>query len=496
MRSVRLAGRNDFDEWRAAARRLLLEAVPPDEVVWLDPATPQDLFVTEDALEQVTERKVGVVPQRFIDWAEAGICHTDPERFALLYRLLWRLQKDKGLMEARSDPDVGRLDRRVSAVRRDAHKLKAFLRFKSVADDSGLERFVAWFEPEHYVLERVAPFFVRRFTGMMWAIVTPYRSVFWDGESLEFGPGGHKADVPTEDAMEGAWKAYFASIFNPARLKVAMMKSEMPVKYWRNLPEAELIPSLIRGAKAAEAEMIERQASIPPSRHVRRVERQEEPVPEGTIRSLAEARKAIDQCRRCPLHEMATQPAFGEGPDDAEVMFVGEQPGDQEDLVGKPFVGPAGKVFDAVLAEAGVDRERAYVTNAVKHFKFVPRGKKRLHQRPNAGEVKACKFWLDLERELIKPKLIVALGATAVASLAGGSTTLGSVRGKVTELADGTRMFATVHPSYLLRMPDRAEAERERTRFVEDLREVGRLMSGLADQGESSAVARGRRSKT
>lgn len=473
MRSVRLAARNDFEEWRAAARRLLLDAVPPDEVVWLDPATPQDLFVTEDVLEQVTERKVGVVPQRFIDWAEAGICHSDPERFALLYRLLWRLQKDKGLMEARSDPDVGRLDRRVSAVRRDAQRLKAFVRFKSIADASGLERFVAWFEPEHYVLERVAPFFVRRFTGMMWAIVTPYRSVFWDGESLEFGPGGHKADVPAEDAMEGAWKSYFASIFNPARLKMAMTKSEMSVKYWRNLPEAELIPSLVRGAKAAEAEMIERQASIPSSRHVRHVE---EVVPEVEITSLTAAREAIDECRRCPLYEMATQAVFGEGPAHAQVMFVGEQPGEQEDLAGKPFVGPAGKVFDAAMAEAGVDRERAYVTNAVKHFKFVPRGKKRLHQRPNMGEVKACKFWLDLEREFVKPKLIVALGATAVASLAGSGTTLSSVRGKVTELADGTRMFAMVHPSYLLRMPDRAEAERERARFVADLREVRRLM--------------------
>lgn len=477
MRSVRLAALNDFDEWRAAARRLLLEAVPPDEVVWRDPTTPEDLFVTEQALEQVTERKVGVVPQRFIDWAEAGICHSDPERFALLYRLLWRLQKDRGLMEARSDPDVGRLDRRVSAVRRDAHKLKAFLRFKAVADASGLERFAAWFEPEHYVLEQVAPFFVRRFTGMMWAIVTPYRSVCWDGDRLEFGPGGHRADVPAEDAMEEAWKGYFASIFNPARLKVAMMRSEMPVKYWRNLPEAELIPTLIRGAKAAEAEMIERQASMPPSRHVRYAERQaEDAVPEAAITSLRAAREAIDQCRRCLLYEMATQPVFGEGPDHADVMFVGEQPGDQEDLAGKPFVGPAGKVFDAAMAEAGMERERAYVTNAVKHFKFVPRGKKRLHQRPNMGEVKACKFWLDLERDFVKPKLIVALGATAVASLAGSSTTLSSVRGKVTELADGTRMFATVHPSYLLRIPDRVEAERERERFVNDLREVGRLL--------------------
>ncbi|MDB5542241.1 MAG: uracil-DNA glycosylase [Devosia sp.] len=479
MRTVHLRSRNDFDEWRAVARRLLLDVVRPEDVVWVDPAMPHDLFGAEESVEEVTGRKVGKVPQRFMDWAEAGICHSDPERFGLLYRLLWRLQKDRDLMEVRSDPDVGKLDRRVSAVRRDAHKMKAFVRFKSVADDSGLERFVAWFEPDHFVLERVAPFFVRRFTGMIWGIVTPYRSAFWDGETLEFGDGGHKDDVPADDALEPVWKSYFSSIFNPARLKVKMMKTEMPVKYWRNLPEAEVIGSLIRGAKAAEEAMIERQASIPSSKHVRRMERQAEETPVAvSFDSLAEVKAVVDECRRCPLYEMATQAVFGEGPAQAEVMFVGEQPGDQEDLAGKPFVGPAGKVFDAAMAEAGLERERAYVTNAVKHFKFVPRGKKRLHQRPNAGEVKACKFWLNLEREFVKPKLIAAMGATAVSSLAGSGTTLSSVRGRVTELEDGTRMYATVHPSYLLRIPDRAEAERERARFVEDLRAVKGLMEG------------------
>jgi DNA polymerase len=477
MRTVHLSSLNDFGEWRAVARRLLLEVVPPDEIIWIDPGSPHDLFGAEESVEQVTGRKVGTVPQRFIDWAEAGICHSDPERFGLLYRLLWRLQKDKDLMDVRSDPDVGKLDRRVSAVRRDAHKMKAFVRFKSIVDDSGLERFVAWFEPEHFVLERTAPFFARRFTGMMWAIVTPYRSAFWDGETLEFGNGGRKEDVPADDALEPVWKSYFASIFNPARLKVSMMKSEMPVKYWRNLPEAELIPSLIRGAKAAEEEMIERMATLPPSRHVRQMERAEpDAMPAETFETLADVKAGVDACRRCPLFEMATQAVMGQGPADAEIMFVGEQPGDQEDLAGKPFVGPAGKVFDAAMEEVGIDRERAYVTNAVKHFKFVPRGKKRLHQRPNAGEVKACSFWLRLERELVKPKLIVAMGATAVSSLAGSSATLGAVRSKVTMLADGTRMYATVHPSYLLRIPDREEAARERERFVEDLRAIKTLM--------------------
>jgi len=476
MRTVHLSALNDFDEWRAVARRLLLEVVPPDEIIWVDPGSPHDLFGAEESVEQVTGRKVGTVPQRFIDWAETGICHSDPERFGLLYRLLWRLQKDKELMNLRSDPDVGKLDRRVQAVRREVHKMKAFVRFKSITDDSGLERFVAWFEPEHFIVERVAPFFARRFTGMMWGIVTPYRSAFWDGEVLEFSEGGRKEDVPPDDALEPVWKSYFASIFNPARLKVAMMKSEMPVRYWRNLPEAELIPSLIRGAKAAEEEMIERMATRPPSRHLRQMERAEPEMPVETFETLPEVKAGVDACRRCPLYEMATQAVMGQGPADAEIMFVGEQPGDQEDLAGKPFVGPAGKVFDAAMAEAELPRERAYVTNAVKHFKFTPKGKKRIHQRPNAGEVKACSFWLGLERELVKPKLIVAMGATAVSSLAGSSVTLGSVRGRVTMLEDGTRMYATVHPSYLLRIPDREEAARERERFVADLRAIKTLM--------------------
>lgn len=477
MRTIGLTSVNDFAEWRAAARQLLLEGVRPEEVVWADPAAPADLFGGEaPSAPVVTERKVGTVPQRFIDWAEAGICHSDPERFGLLYRLLWRLQKDKGLMEVRSDPDVAKLDRRVSAVRRDAHKMKAFVRFKAIEEDGG-ERFVAWFEPEHFVLERVAPFFVRRFTGMEWGVVTPYRSVFWNDAELEFGPGGRREDVPADDALEGVWKRYFASIFNPARLKVQMMKSEMPVKYWRNLPEAELIPELIRGAKAAETAMIEKMASLPPSRHVRQMQRAEPEAVLESFTTLGEVKAGLDACRRCPLYEMATQAVMGQGPADAELMFVGEQPGDQEDLAGLPFVGPAGKVLDKAMEEAGLDRERAYVTNAVKHFKFVPRGKRRLHQKPNAGEVRACSFWLGLERELVKPKLIVAMGATAVASLAGSGMTLNAARGRVTMLEDGTRMYATVHPSYLLRIPDREAAAAERERFVEDLRRVRALVA-------------------
>ncbi|MDB5563271.1 MAG: Phage polymerase-related protein [Hyphomicrobiales bacterium] len=198
------------------------------------------------------------------------------------------------------------------------------------------------------------------------------------------------------------------------------------------------------------------------------------------IKSLAEAAIAVQGCTRCSLYQFATQAVFGEGPAEASMMFVGEQPGDQEDLAGKPFVGPAGKVFDQALAAAGIDRDRVYVTNAVKHFKFQPRGKKRLHQRPNGGEIRACRFWLDLERAFVKPLVTVAMGATAVQSLLGSSATITSLRGAPTQLEDGSWVMVTIHPSYLLRMTDRGDVAAEREKFEGDLRAAKALEGKLA----------------
>lgn len=471
MQTVSLQSLNDFDEWRGHARDLLRAGIKPETLNWQEPAAAPGLFdAAPQPLPGGGSRPAGVVPPAFIELARTVLCNNDPSRFGLLYRTLWRLQRERHLLEVASDPDVVRLKKLNAAVRRDSHKMKAFVRFKSIVDESGPERFAAWFEPDHYVLEMTAPFFERRFTGMMWAIITPYRSAYWDGEALAFGEGGSKGDVPAKDAVEDHWKTYFASIFNPARLKVAMMKSEMAVKYWRNLPEAELIAPLIRGAREAEQAMIERTASQPPSHHLKRVERQEtENKRQSEIVGLADARAAVQGCQRCPLYEHATQAVFGEGPENADIMFVGEQPGDQEDLAGKPFVGPAGKVFDAAVEKVGIDRSRVYVTNAVKHFKFEPRGKKRIHQRPDAGEVMACKFWLNLERELVKPRIIVALGATAATSLLGKTASISRLRGAPIAMADGTALFVTNHPSYLLRIPDRDLAAVERVKFEDDL---------------------------
>jgi len=177
-------------------------------------------------------------------------------------------------------------------------------------------------------------------------------------------------------------------------------------------------------------------------------------------------------CQACDLYRNATQTVFGEGPSDAPVMFVGEQPGDKEDIVGRPFVGPAGQLFDKLLAEAGIDRARCYVTNAVKHFKNEPRGKIRLHKKPTMGEVTACRWWLDQERALVKPRLIVALGATAAQSLLGRTVTVSKIRGERINMDDGSQMTVTVHPSYLLRIPDEAGKRAETGRFLADLRAI------------------------
>jgi uracil-DNA glycosylase family protein len=230
--------------------------------------------------------------------------------------------------------------------------------------------------------------------------------------------------------------------------------------------------------------MIARMQSTPAPHHAK-VRAKHWPVPKtpdisddgADAKSIAQARKAARHCRRCPLWKNATQTVFGEGPETARIVFVGEQPGDQEDIAGKPFVGPAGKVFDDILDEADLDRTITYVTNAVKHFKFEPRGKRRIHSKPNAGEVQACRWWLDKELSLIKPDLVVALGATAAQSLLGKPVPVTKMRGEVIEREDDLRVFLTVHPSFILRIRDAEDKQAERERFLKDMRAVKKLVA-------------------
>ena len=199
--------------------------------------------------------------------------------------------------------------------------------------------------------------------------------------------------------------------------------------------------------------------------------------PDRALREIAGEAKG---CTRCPLYRNSTQTVFGEGPADAHLMIVGEQPGDQEDLAGRPFVGPAGQLFDAALVDAGIDRSATYVTNAVKHFKFERRGKRRIHSKPDAGEIEACRWWIDQERALIRPQVTVALGATAARSLTGKTLTISRAREAPLTLADGSECWVTVHPSFLLRIPERDRRAEERAKFVDDLQRIKARAAELA----------------
>jgi uracil-DNA glycosylase family protein len=201
--------------------------------------------------------------------------------------------------------------------------------------------------------------------------------------------------------------------------------------------------------------------------------------------SLKRVRAEAMSCRRCPLYAHATQTVFGEGPVPCAVMLVGEQPGDREDIEGHPFVGPAGRMLDKALAAAGLDRTAVYLTNAVKHFKNEPRGKRRLHKRPTAGEIDACKWWLDKELALVQPRTIVALGASAARSIVGRPVGIEAVRGRPLPSDDGRSLFVTIHPSLLLRMPDRASREAAFDRFVADLA----LVAAAAERRSVGALA-------
>jgi DNA polymerase len=469
MTVARLASETDFAGWRAAARRLRAEAVAPDRVVWtVDGAGlfPGELPAAEPGGCGFT------VPREFVELAERVVLHRSDERFGLLYRLLWRLQEEPQLMHIRSDPDVARAHDLARAVDRAAHKMKAFVRFRQATDADGAERYIAWFEPAHRVTEAVAPFFVRRFANMRFSILTPDVCVHWDTEQLAFSPGADPADAPSEDALEDYWRTYYASIFNPARLKVAAMKREMPQRYWRNLPEAGLIPQLIAQAETRTADMVARAPTEPSRRVVRAAHRASRDAPfDGQApTTLTEIEAGVQMCRRCDLWRDATQGVPGEGPGRAKLMLVGEQPGDQEDLAGQPFVGPAGQMLDKALAAAGVPRTETFVTNAVKHFKHELRGKRRLHKTPSAGEVTACRWWLDAERRIVRPRVIVALGATAVVSVFGKPLPIARARQHAHQLPDQAQGVVTYHPSYLLRVPDAEAKAKAYALFVEDLK--------------------------
>lgn len=475
MKQVRIEP--DFESWRDAARLLLASAAPPDRVMFVEKGLENALLpglVEQAATKPDCSPVAGPgVPRRFLRLAQCCACHADPQRWAVLYRLLWRLTHgEPQLLEVAVDDDVHHALMMEKQVRFDGHKMKAFVRFRRVADEQG-DRFIAWHRSEHRVLRGTAPFFVRRFAAMRWSILTPFDSAHWDGKALTFGPGIDRSGAPDDDALEEMWRTYYASIFNPARLKLRAMRKEMPQRYWSTMPETQLIPQLLLDAPARARRMV--------AQHDERFEGAAAHFPRGGGNfTLPQLREAAKTCRGCDLYCNATQTVFGEGPENALAAVVAEQPGDNEDLAGRPFVGPAGQVFDDALRAVGIDRRQLYVSGAVKHFKFELRGKRRIHARPNARQIQACRPWIEAELRIVRPPVLVLMGSTAAQSLIGRHFKITRDRGRFFESAWSPATIATYHPSALLRIPDPQRLDEARAQFISDLRQVAARLAERA----------------
>ncbi|MCW2248459.1 DNA polymerase [Azospirillum fermentarium] len=268
MPEITLAHPADVDGWRTAARRLLAHGVPPVSVTWTVAGEQPALFAGDpaDTLPADTPATAVRVPRRFVELADLALCHSDPERFALLYGLLWRVNRgEREVLNDPADPLVRRVESLERAVRREIHHMHAFVRFRQVETPEAGEDgpYVAWFEPAHPVVEAAVPFFVRRFTAMRWSILTPLRCAHWDGTDMSFSPGVQRSAAPDGDALDDLWRTYYAATFNPARVNPAVLQTNMPKRYWENLPEAALIPELVKGAADRTRRMVDAAPTAP-----------------------------------------------------------------------------------------------------------------------------------------------------------------------------------------------------------------------------------------
>ena len=483
MRQVVLADGADLAEWREAARALLAEGVPPEAVLWdsgmqgdlLGAPPPSQAGASEVAADVGTQAPDATarVPREFLELAGLVIAHADPQRHARLYRLLWRIAKGgRALLRMVTDPDVAWAGDAAKAVRREKHKMKAFVRFREVADAQG-PVYVAWFEPEHDVLPQVAPFFMRRFAGMRWSILTPTRSAHWDGEALHAGEGARRADAPDGDALEELWRVYYASIFNPARLKVGAMVKEMPVRYWKNMPETALIPGLIRDAGARMQAMVDAAPTVP---------RKAIPAPDLPARpaaattAIGEVHAGVAGCRACPLWRPATQAVAGGRPRrrtrDAD-RRAARGPGRPR----RPSLrGPGGA---AAGSRAARGRHRSLCGVPHQHREAL-----QVRSAWQAAAARACRC-LRTGRLPALAGRGAGPAASAIRAVPGRDGGAGicwarllcAARPRVLAPRAGRPcVLATVHPAYLLRLPD-AERAQAWEAFLDDLRVLATALS-------------------
>jgi uracil-DNA glycosylase len=442
----------DFEQWRTVARWLIGRHVGPSEVVWLEPGQPK-LFPRVKSIGDLTDQcrqenssTLRVAPA-FIELARVVSSHSDPSRWSDLYEAVWRIAEGEStLLEIATDDLTLRLHKMHKQVSRDCHKMKAFVRFTRLPDEANedRERYVAYHEPDHNVLALVAPFFARRFKTMHWSILTPQASANWNGERLQFGPGVRMHGKKEEDSLVQLWRDYYRATFNPARVKISAMKKEMPVRYWKNLPEAELIHELLQTAPE-RVQLMQLRSQL--------MHRSAVPYLPTSL-SLSSLSEALGKCRGCDLCDNGTLAVSGEGPSNARLMIIGEQPGDSEERQGRPFVGPAGALLQDLLESTGIHRSEVYITNVVKHFHHEQRGKQRLHKRPSARHESACRPWLESEVKIVRPRIVLGLGTTAMHTLLGRQFKLVELIGSAHRSWACDQTYFSWHPAAILRTSD------------------------------------------
>jgi uracil-DNA glycosylase family protein len=490
-----------FEAWRVAARQSLHAGLAPHQIDLQDATAPQPLSLEPETADPPASTPIfrPVTSKTFLDLATQAAAHRDPSRWNLLYRILFRLQSDPQLLTAEHDPDIIQLQHLAAQVHRDLTSMLAFLRLVKIlgpgdpsfaagrptvldepliqtdpnqpdphhlllaiptpfgltrteiepcepapalpSPDEPCDHFVAWYAPEHRILPLAAPLFAEKFNILHWTILTPDQSASWNPitHRLTFGPGVPLDAPPSDEELETLWRRH---------RETTRLESTMPVSPPEPPAltlEAPSTPMTTRPAKPSADPFI-------PSDH--------------TLPSLA---AALPTCRGCDLYKHASHAVPGRGQPTSALLLVGEQPGDQEDLQALPFVGPAGKLLDHILEELHLDRSTLFVTNAVKHFKFVQRGKLRLHQPPLISEINACRPWLLAEIDAVQPRVILCLGASAAKSVFGNTFSLMRDRGQLLPSPYAPQAIATIHPSAILRARDEASREELTALFKQDL---------------------------
>lgn len=463
MRSIVIE--DHFAAWRAASLRALAEGLAPETIEWRIKQEPelspeQALFDYGATSEQAEARPAAVHVSKELAalMQDAALCR-ESQRWAFLYKVLWRWHHGDRAAASPADADGARLYRMAKSVRRAKHDMIAYVRFRKHASASmsaaQTPEYIAWYEPEHDVLPWAAEHFAQRMGRATWMITTPRGAAFWDGQQLHLKqrralPRDHRCD--TADEAESLWLTYYRSTFNPARLNETALEQHMPVRFWKGLPEGHLIPAMISEAKSGARRVA--QASGVGALGGKII-----PIEADMAQPIRVQPSSLDTCRRCDLWRNATQAVGSSGPGDARIMLIGEQPGDQEDLSGQPFVGPAGQLLETAITRAGLSREQVYLTNAVKHFKWEPRGKRRLHKTPGQREIEACSYWLERELHAVRPAVIVTLGATALTALLRGKVSLKNYLDAPFNV-DGGWGIATYHPSFALRQQTDADRDK------------------------------------